>query len=268
MRRAAVAALVLAVLAAAAVLVAARRGSESELTTDARLLRIGELRHVVVPGGSRRPALLVLLHGRSMDPADLLWPELMAEHTRLGARAPALLVVDGGEASYYHDRRDFRWGTHVLRFAIPAARRALHSDPAREAIGGVSMGGFGALDLARLRARPFCAAGGHSPALWRTAGETSEGEFDDAEVIARHDLIRAAHEDADLFHGAPVWLGAGTDDPFRGGDRGPCRRATRGAALHLAGRTRPRLTGATTPPPISASTHGRSSSVLAGSLRG
>jgi S-formylglutathione hydrolase FrmB len=69
------------------------------------------------------------------------------------------------------------------------------------------MGGFGALHLAT-RQR-FCAAGGHSPALWRSGGETPEGAFDDAEDF----------DDATPFGKAllteTVWLDVGTEDPFR-----------------------------------------------------
>jgi S-formylglutathione hydrolase FrmB len=49
------------------------------------------------------------------------------------------------------------------------------------------VGGFGAYDLARLNPGRFCAVGGHSPALWRSGGETAPGAVDDAEDFARHD---------------------------------------------------------------------------------
>jgi hypothetical protein len=41
------------------------------------------------------------------------------------------------------------WGAYVLREAIPAALKRTGADPQRVAI-GISMGGFGALDLARI----------------------------------------------------------------------------------------------------------------------
>jgi S-formylglutathione hydrolase FrmB len=144
-----------------------------------------------------------------MRPKDLLWSELYDELERLGERAPALLLVDGGEHSYYHDRQDFAWGSHTLR-AIEAARRALHAG-SNTAIGGFSMGGFGAFDLARAKA--FCAVGGHSPAIFRSGAETPAGAFDDAEDFARHDLLRFARQ-GERFHGAPLWLDVGRDDPF------------------------------------------------------
>ena len=71
------------------------------------------------------------------------------------------------------------------------------------------MGGFGAYDLARLYPRRFCAVGGHSPALWRTGGETAPGAFDDADDFARHDVIGAARANPDAFGDTRLWLDAG-----------------------------------------------------------
>jgi S-formylglutathione hydrolase FrmB len=196
-------------VAAGAVAVAWWLGGEEEAVGEPLVL--GDRRHRVVPAKREGAPLLVLLHQRGGTPKEILWPELV-EALEAETDPPALLLVDGGDHSYYHDRGDFDWGTHVLEEAIPAARERLSSDPDREAIGGFSMGGFGALDLARQR--PFCAVGGHSPALWEDGGETPEGAFDDAEDFERHDLIEAARSNPDLFRGAKVWLDAGTDDPF------------------------------------------------------
>jgi enterochelin esterase-like enzyme len=66
--------------------------------------------------------------------------------------------------------------------------------------------------LASVRAA-FCAVGGHSPALWRTGGETPSGAFDDAEDFGRHDVFAAARS-GKAFGRGPVWLDAGDSDPF------------------------------------------------------
>ncbi len=176
-------------------------------------LVIGERQHRVIPAAKEGAPLLILLHQRGGTPKEILWPELETALEAEGENAPAVLLVDGGDHSYYHDRDDFDWGTHVLREAIPAARERLKTNPEREAIGGFSMGGFGALDLARQRA--FCAVGGHSPALWEEGGETPAGAFDSAEDFERHDVLELAQADPDLFRGAQVWLDVGIDDPFR-----------------------------------------------------
>jgi len=85
------------------------------------------------------------------------------------------------------------------------------------AIGGISMGGFGALNLARLAPHQFCAVGGHSAALWASGGETAAGAFDDAEDFARNDVIAAART-RDPYRGSAVWIDVGTEDPFRAAD--------------------------------------------------
>jgi S-formylglutathione hydrolase FrmB len=85
------------------------------------------------------------------------------------------------------------------------------------AIGGISMGGFGAYDIARLHPGRFCAVGGHSPALWRSGGETAPGAFDDADDFARHDVIGAARSDPAAFGAARLWVDAGDEDPFHPG---------------------------------------------------
>jgi S-formylglutathione hydrolase FrmB len=187
-----------------------RGGEESVLGEP---LVFGERRHRTIPAPSDDAPLLVLLHERGGSPRELLWPELVDALEAQGANAPALLLVDGGDHSYYHDRADFDWGTHILEDAIPAARQRLNTNRGREAIGGFSMGGFGALHLARQR--PFCAVGAHSPALWEEGGETPEGAFDHAKDFERHDVLEAAQANPNVFRGARVWLDAGLDDPFR-----------------------------------------------------
>ena len=135
---------------------------------------------------------------------------------RLGQRAPVVVVLNGGGHSYYHDRRDGRWGSMILDEAIPDAVHRFGTTPNRIAIGGISMGGYGALHLAALRPREFCAVGGHSAALWQSGGASAPGAFDDAADFARNDVFIAAR--ADRFHGVPVWIDGGSNDPFHDAD--------------------------------------------------
>jgi enterochelin esterase-like enzyme len=78
------------------------------------------------------------------------------------------------------------------------------------------MGGYGALHIASLRPREFCAVGGHSAALWEAAGQSAPGAFDDAADYARNDVFAAARRGA--FSGLPVWIDGGAADPFRSAD--------------------------------------------------
>ena len=100
---------------------------------------------------------------------------------------------------------------------IPRALEESGADPQRVAIGGISMGGFGAYDLARLHPDRFCAVGGHSPAIWTKPEQSAGGAFDDAEDFERHDLVGAARKGT--FKPRNFWLDIGTEDPFAPGAR-------------------------------------------------
>ena len=174
----------------------------------------------VVPAGppSERP-LLVFLHGRAQKPDHFFSAEFFSGLAALGGEAPMVVGVDGGDHSYWHDRRDGRWGRYVLREVIPAAARRLHADPSRVAIGGVSMGGFGAFDIARRAGRRFCAVGGHSPAFWLSAGSTAPGAFDDAADFSRHDVYAFVRSRRRPYGDVPLWIDHGDQDPFAAADR-------------------------------------------------
>ena len=175
----------------------------------------------VVPAGvgegERRP-LLVWLHGRSGHAGDFFTDEFYDALARLGDSAPVVVALSGGDHSYWHDRRSGGWGAYVMREALPEALGRLPADPRRVAIGGISMGGFGALELARANPGRFCAAGGHSPAVWTDAGQTAPGAFDDAADFAGHDLVAYARGAARPFDGLPIWIDRGDADWFVEGD--------------------------------------------------
>jgi S-formylglutathione hydrolase FrmB len=176
---------------------------------------------VVVPEGTEhdgeRP-MLVFLHGRDGNEDSFLVDEMYSALAELGDRAPLVAFPDGGGDSYWHDRTDGQWDQYVVDEVIPEVADRFDADPRWVAIGGVSMGGFGAYDLALHHPGRFCAVGGHAPALWETAGETAPGAFDDAEDFARNDVIAAARADPGAFTSQPVWLDAGDEDPFLAGD--------------------------------------------------
>jgi S-formylglutathione hydrolase FrmB len=168
-------------------------------------------------GGAGRP-LLVFLHGRGGDQDSELSAQMFAALAKLGSAAPDLAFPDGGDHSYWHDRTGGRWGTYVLREVIPIALRTLHADTHRLAIGGVSMGGFGAYDLARLAPGRFCAVGGHAAALWTAAGDSAPGAFDDAADFARHNIIAWVAVHPRPFGTTALWLDGGNADPFHAAD--------------------------------------------------
>ena len=185
---------------------------------------------VARPEGGQRP-LLVFLHGRGNDDRTYVREPMLSALDGLGSRAPVVAFPRSSEASYWHDRDEGAWARYVIDEVIPTVVRRFNADPRRVAIGGISMGGFGALDLARLHRDRFCAAGGHSAALWQTGGDTAPGAFDDADDFARHDVIAAAQSGE--FEGLPLWLDAGDEDPFLAG------QTAFGAAARVTLRTSP-----------------------------
>jgi len=174
---------------------------------------------VVVP--ARAPArgerpLLVFLHGRGGSEESFLGNEAVyAGLAKLGARAPVVAFPDGGDHSYWHDRDEGRWDRYVMQEAIPKVVRRFGIDPRRVAIGGISMGGFGAYNLALRHPRRFCAVGGHSAALWFEGAETAPGAFDDAADFNRNDVVGEVRRNPDAFGEARVWNDYGDEDPFR-----------------------------------------------------
>jgi S-formylglutathione hydrolase FrmB len=195
--------------------------SEETVTIDSRAVGQPLNTTVVVPAdapaeGDR--SLLVFLHGRGGDERSELDEAFFGALADVGSRAPIVALPSGGDHSYWHDRADGDWGRYVVREVIPEVVRRYGIDRRRVAIGGISMGGFGAYDIARLNPGRFCAVAGHSPALWRTGGETAPGAFDDAADFARHDVIRIARTRGRAAWGrAALWLDGGTADPFRPG---------------------------------------------------
>jgi|GEM_PF-3117177 poly(3-hydroxybutyrate) depolymerase len=97
------------------------RAQQMRLTVRPFELRSSLLRRslrevLVLPDGKStgRP-LLVLLHGRSSSPGAFLGSAWLDGLAALGAKAPDLLLVNGGDHRYYHDRADGRWGSYVMR---------------------------------------------------------------------------------------------------------------------------------------------------------
>jgi S-formylglutathione hydrolase FrmB len=201
-----------------------RDGAEVvHLTIDSRDVDANQAVQVVIPasdvGRTRGKPLLVFLHGHGGTDTSFTEDEaFFGALAALSGRAPVVAFPDGGEDSYWHDREDGRWGSYVTGEVIPAVIRRFHLDPRRVAIGGISMGGFGAYDIALDHPGRFCAVGGHSPALWLEGGATAPGAFDDAEDFERNDVIGAVRADPGAFGPIPIWIDYGSEDPFLIGD--------------------------------------------------
>ena len=202
-----------AVFIAAALAVAALAGCSSPApvnTQGARILHVtidSRFVHGAMPltlvtpagGGAHRP-LLVFLHGLNYDNNSQLTDQMFAALRALGPRASDI-AFPYGDSSYWVNSADGAWASYVLDEVIPKALTVLNADPRRVAIGGISMGGYGAYTIARLDPGRFCAVGGHSAA-----------------IDPGFDVIAAATADPELYGHAQLWLDGGDQDPFHAAD--------------------------------------------------
>jgi hypothetical protein len=206
------------------------RGARYHSTRSARAVRFTldsklthrDLDEVLVVPKRHGYWLLVLLHGKSAGPSQFLSQPFFDTLAGLGRRAPDVLLLDGGDDSYWHDRAGGRWGSMILQEGIRTGVKrtlALHV-----AIGGISMGGYGALLLGS-RQPGFCEVGVQSPALWTSSGATAPGAFDNAQDYERNDVfkLRAPH---------PLWIDLGASDPFRNATLAYARQA--GVRAHVS----------------------------------
>jgi S-formylglutathione hydrolase FrmB len=185
---------------------------------DSKVLGKSMPQTVIEPsgGGKGRP-MIVFLHGRggSRNESNVN-AEFMNALAALGTRAPNVVFPSGDEASYWHSRSSGDWPTYVLNEVIPEAVRKTDANPNRLAIGGISMGGWGAFNIARLAPGRFCAVGGHSAAFWQQAGDSAPAAFDNAEDFQQDDLIALAQSKGRSAWGnAQLWMDGGANDPFR-----------------------------------------------------
>lgn len=175
---------------------------------------------VIAPAEPRgeRPPLLVFLHGAGGSHESFLENDAVLDTLEeLGREAPVVAFPEG-EESWWHERDSGMWDEYVVREAIPAVSRRFGTDPRRVAIGGISMGGYGAYHLGLAYPGRFCAVGGHSAGLWLDPSEEFPGAFDDQEDFELHDVLAAVEADPDAFGPVPVWNDYGDQDWFVAGN--------------------------------------------------
>jgi predicted esterase len=178
--------------------------------------------NVIVPplaGPRGKRGLLIYLHGRGGYEGTFN-KAVLRGLPRLHGHGPVVAFPAGGVHGYWHNRSGADWEDWVMEEVLPRLIHRYGIDPAKLAIGGISMGGFGALDIALKNPGRFCAVGGHSPALWFDGSESAPGAFDDEADFERNDVVGAVQSDPDAFGKTRVWIDYGTEDPFRVYDEG------------------------------------------------
>ena len=131
---------------------------------------------VYLPGGydqaappetQRRYPVLYLLHG--LGGGVRQWSRLGLESELDRQNAQAIVVFPTGRAGYWVNHADGgpRWADYLLNDVVGHVDATYHTIPQSRAraIGGLSMGGHGALQLAFNNPDVFGAVGAHSPAL-------------------------------------------------------------------------------------------------------
>ncbi len=155
------------------------------------------------PGGEPPFATLYLLHGLSDD--STMWQRMTRLEDHLGNLPLAVVMPDGYRGWYTDNEAGPAYGQYIGEEVVAKAERYFALDARRErrGIGGLSMGGYGALLGALTYPRVFGSANSHSGALdigRETAatrpGPVSEREFrqvfGEAPTGSKHDLLAVA----------------------------------------------------------------------------
>jgi hypothetical protein len=167
---------------------------------------------VVYPSRPGPMPLLVYLHGRSGHHRDIdRYGPFLYDYVRKGGTPFAMVGVDGGDHTYYHRRAS---GQDPQRMIVDELLPVLASRgllTARFALGGVSMGGYGALLLSEaLGAKRVAACVVDSPAIFAGPNARSKGSFDSDADFRAHDVVAGSPGLA----GVPLRVTCGTSDPF------------------------------------------------------
>jgi enterochelin esterase-like enzyme len=182
---------------------------------------------VMLPPGydadTRRYPVLYMLHGVAGGSEE--WQEigLLAAADRMIQRGeidPLLIVLPNGGANYWvNQATGARWADYVVNDVVASVDRQYRTvdSPRARAIGGLSMGGEGALRIAMQNPNVFGIAGAHSPSL-RTAFDQFAPEIQ--ELFGDQESWRAATPlwlvvDTDTAYDLTLAIDVGEDDPWR-----------------------------------------------------
>lgn len=171
----------------------------------------------------RHYPVLYMLHGVAGDSSEWQSIGLLEAADRMVQRGeidPFLIVLPNGGAHYWvNQATGARWADYVVNDVVAQVDRNYRTiaDPSARAIGGLSMGGEGALRIALTNPGIFGTAAAHSPSL-RTAFDQFSPElqalFGD-EVAWRAATPLWLVEDTDAAYGLQLAVDVGEDDPWR-----------------------------------------------------
>ena len=164
-----------------------------------------------------------MLHGMDGDDTNLVQvvdSKSLLDEAVNSTGHPAVVVFVDGDNSFYVDSPAEKMQTAIMQDLLPHLKQqfALLSQADAHAVGGVSMGGYGALRLVLAEPQQFRIAAALSPAVWQQVPEAAQsrmpaflthGQWDQA----RWDADQPANMlTADRLAGLKVYLASGQAD--------------------------------------------------------
>jgi len=169
----------------------------------------------------RRYPSVYMLHGVAGGPGE--WPEIGIPDAadRLiadGTIQPMVIVFPNADASYYVNgaTSGLRWQDYLVGDVVAHVDTTYRTFPRSEsrAVGGLSMGGDGALQLAMRFPDVFRVAAAHSPSS-RLLFEHAAADVYGSEAYFRaHNPFWLAQE-VNPEIGVKIWIDVGDEDPWR-----------------------------------------------------
>ena len=170
-------------------------------------------------GGSARYPVLYMLHGLGGDQDDWESAGLFTTASELiaaGEIPPMIIVTPAGENGYWMDHANNgpRFGSYVSKDLVSLVDRDYRTLPncQARAIGGMSMGGHGALQLALNNPGEFGIVGAHSVALRRK--DQAFSFFGDAQYFQAHDPVSIVQKRPDAARDLVLWVDIGRNDEW------------------------------------------------------
>lgn len=166
----------------------------------------------------RRYPVIYMLHGRGGHRDEWIHYGLVDvadREMRSGMLPPMIIIMPQGDRGFWvnHVSNGPRWGDYILDdlvAQVDTTYRTLRG-PQSRAIGGLSMGGFGALTLAFTRPQVFGVVGAHAPSLRPPGSDIAFLGF--GEEFAQRDPVALAN----TVPGAGflrIWIDIDQEDPW------------------------------------------------------
>jgi enterochelin esterase-like enzyme len=167
-----------------------------------------------------RYPVLYMLHGYSGTNDEWKWYGIFEKADRLlrsNETLPFIIVLPLGDYSYWMDHANGgpQWGVYTAHDVITEidSRFRTAADREHRAVGGLSMGAHGALQLAINFPGVYKVVGAHSPSL--RDFEIRHDFFGDREHFDAHDPIMLYHLYPELARTLTLWIDVGTEDDWR-----------------------------------------------------